>query len=202
MLNVLLKKLERLDERIATKFLSSIILFCSIPYIALLLYLVIGLHKFGNKMSPPNTFVLWTLAVIGGAIPLFCIVCLTYKLVKDLYHFRLIMILKVYACLVWIFAMWYTLIQIGSYEQAFSGVPQMWTEAFDKGLWNHLVLLHGIFFYCLYLSIITITTVGYGDVVPLIHVARAAVALQALIGVAFVGIIMGYYFSYSVRKCK
>ena len=49
----------------------------------------------------------------------------------------------------------------------------------------------------LYFSYMTITTVGYGDVVPISHCARRLTSIEACLGVlyiaAFVGRLMGLY---------
>lgn len=42
----------------------------------------------------------------------------------------------------------------------------------------------------LYLSTVTITTLGYGDIVPLTPLARFLVALEAILGVVFVGLFL------------
>jgi hypothetical protein len=42
----------------------------------------------------------------------------------------------------------------------------------------------------LYLSAVTITTVGYGDIVPLTDAARAAVASEAIIGIMLIGLFL------------
>ena len=42
----------------------------------------------------------------------------------------------------------------------------------------------------LYLSAVTITTVGYGDIVPLTNVARSAVAAEAMLGIVAIGLFL------------
>ena len=42
----------------------------------------------------------------------------------------------------------------------------------------------------LYLSTVTITTVGYGDIVPLTDVARLAAGLEAIIGIVLIGLFL------------
>ena len=42
----------------------------------------------------------------------------------------------------------------------------------------------------LYLSAVTITTVGYGDIVPLTDLARAAVATEAITGIILIGLFL------------
>jgi hypothetical protein len=49
----------------------------------------------------------------------------------------------------------------------------------------------GTFFRMLYLSVVTITTLGFGDIVPVSGWARSLVGLEALLGV----ILIGYYLS-------
>jgi hypothetical protein len=46
------------------------------------------------------------------------------------------------------------------------------------------------FYRMLYLSAVTITTVGYGDIVPLTDLARAAVASEAILGIVLIGLFL------------
>lgn len=55
--------------------------------------------------------------------------------------------------------------------------------------YNRGVNLH-TFGRMLYLSAVTVTTVGYGDIVPLTDVARTAVALEAIGGIVLIGLFL------------
>lgn len=46
------------------------------------------------------------------------------------------------------------------------------------------------FFRMLYLSAVTVTTVGYGDIVPLTDLARTAVAAEAIVGIVLIGLFL------------
>lgn len=57
--------------------------------------------------------------------------------------------------------------------------------------------LHAIFFEALYLSV---TTVGFGDLVPLTRFGKVLTALEGLAGIGFVGVALGHYFSVCLRR--
>lgn len=62
------------------------------------------------------------------------------------------------------------------------------------GLWNTRTLRETTSFgAALYYSVITCTSVGYGDVQPLPGAGRAIAALQALIGYAYLGVFIGLF---------
>lgn len=46
----------------------------------------------------------------------------------------------------------------------------------------------------------TITTVGYGDLAPLTRIGRVLTAVEGLAGIGFVGVVLGHYFSVSLRR--
>lgn len=50
--------------------------------------------------------------------------------------------------------------------------------------------LSGRFWRMLYLSTITITTTGYGDIVPITNIARVLVAVEAMSGVVVAGLFL------------
>lgn len=74
----------------------------------------------------------------------------------------------------------------------------MWTEE-PAGFTRHASALGTVFVDAMYMSVVTITTVGFGDIVPSTVVSRGLVALEALTGVGFIGLVLGHYFSYRAR---
>ncbi|MBK7222872.1 MAG: two pore domain potassium channel family protein [Saprospiraceae bacterium] len=52
---------------------------------------------------------------------------------------------------------------------------------------NFSANIEGNFWRMFYLSSITVTTVGFGDIVPLTKRARIAVSIEAILGVTFIG---------------
>ncbi len=172
---------------------------CSVPYIGLFAYLALGLHGGAQAIAIPSVPVLFALGVIGGVIPLVGLWIILRRLLRDRRHFRLNVLLEAYASLILIFAIWYTLLQISSFDPSFLGVSVMW-QGGTLSLSQHVAQMHRIFFDFLYLSVMTVTTVGYGDMVPLSPMAKLLTALEGLIGIGFVGVVLGNYFSVCVHK--
>ena len=48
---------------------------------------------------------------------------------------------------------------------------------------------------CVYFSLITSTTVGYGDIVPVSHMTRALVGMQVLVSFFLIAFGAGYFFA-------
>jgi len=55
--------------------------------------------------------------------------------------------------------------------------------------------LNGNYFRMLYLSMVTITTLGYGDIVPLTNLTRFLVALEAVLGIIILGLFVNSIFT-------
>lgn len=85
--------------------------------------------------------------------------------------------------------------------------PMLPMKRFDQHLYNDIVLyrnailngqpsdLSDNYQRMFYFSAITITTIGFGDIVPLTTGARMAVTGEAIIGVILVGFFLNYLFS-------
>ena len=58
----------------------------------------------------------------------------------------------------------------------------------------------GSFWRMFYLSSITITTVGFGDIVPITTTARILVSIEAILGVIFIGLFLNSLAKYSFKK--
>ena len=116
------------------------------------------------------------------------------RLIRERDRFRLGRVLEAYGCLVLIFTSGYALLQTSSAESSFVGMTQVWTS--EPGtLEQHVGRLHSTYLDSLYLSTITITTVGYGDMVPATGAAKLLTALEGLAGIGFIGLVLGHYFS-------
>ncbi|MDF9390552.1 two pore domain potassium channel family protein [Vibrio sp. 1151_11] len=62
--------------------------------------------------------------------------------------------------------------------------------------------LPGQFSRMLYLSIVTITTLGYGDIVPLTGTARFWVGLQSILGILVIGLFLNALTSQRKKSCQ
>lgn len=60
-------------------------------------------------------------------------------------------------------------------------------NAYTKSLYGFPNEINGKFIRMLYLSMVTITTLGYGDIVPLTNLTRILVGLEAIIGIVVIG---------------
>ena len=76
----------------------------------------------------------------------------------------------------------------------------MWGDNQGAGIAEHIGHLHSIFLDSLYLSIMTITTVGFGDVAPLTILGKLLTSAEGLIGVGFLGVVLGHYFSVCIHQ--
>jgi voltage-gated potassium channel Kch len=121
-------------------------------------------------------------------------------LIRDRDRFRLPMLVMAYASLILIFASGYGILQASSIEPSFSTMPLLWQEAEGATLADHVRRLHAIFLDSLYLSATTITTVGFGDIVPLSPLAKVLAALEGVVGIGFVGVALGHYFSVCIHR--
>lgn len=60
-------------------------------------------------------------------------------------------------------------------------------ETFQKNLKGFPSSLSGTFLRMLYLSMVTITTLGYGDIVPLTNFARMFIGIESITGIVMIG---------------
>ena len=176
------------------------LMFCSIPYLWLLLYLRQGMHADEPFAALPSPWMLATLAVLGGFIPGIGLTVILRKLTQDRLRFRLRMLLEAYLSLILIFASGYAILQASSLEPSVSGMALLWDQTDGASLGDHVWRLHKVFLDALYLSVITITTVGYGDMVPLSPWVKTLSALEGLVGIGFIGVALGHYFSVCLHR--
>jgi hypothetical protein len=72
-----------------------------------------------------------------------------------------------------------------AYEKAINGFPEMLDDNFNR---------------MLYFSFVTITSLGYGDVIPLSNSARIVVYTEVIIGLIFIGLLISYFFAILSKK--
>ena len=176
------------------------LLFCSIPYLAMRLYLSRDMHASATLASAPEPWILATIAVLGGLVPAVGLCGVFVTLIRDRHRFSLPMLLMAYVSLILIFASGYGILQASSFEPSFSTMPVLWQEAEGATLADHVQRLHAISFDSLYLSVTTITTVGFGDIVPLSPLAKVLAAMEGVVGIGFVGVALGHYFSVCIHR--
>lgn len=132
---------------------------CAIPYLGLLALLLVG-HRGEPAMVRPEGGYLVVLAALGGAVPLAALVLSYVRVVRDTSRFRPAVLVALYAGLLLVFASVYSLLQCTSDPVAFAHAPRLWTEDAGLSLADHVERLHSVFGTMLYLSVITMTTVG------------------------------------------
>ena len=172
---------------------------CAVPYLGIRAYLELGMHETAVQAALPETAVFGGLFVLGALLPSVGVVWIARRVLRDRLHFQLTGLLAVYLALIFIFASSYAILQASSAEASFSGMPVMWRADEPMVLAEHVSRLHDLFFESLYLSAITITTIGYGDLAPISRFAKVLTALEGLVGVSFMGIALGHYFSVCLR---
>lgn len=172
---------------------------CLIPYGVLLLNLRLDLHGDAAVASIPSPKLFVALALLGAVLPAVGAFTIVYRLVQDRERFQLRLLLQAYFCLILIFASGYALLQASSATPSFSGMIAVWAEARPATLAEHVAALHMLFFDALYLSVVTITTVGFGDLLPLSVGAKILTAIESLVGLGFMGLVLGHYFSVCTR---
>ena len=169
--------------------------FSAIPYIGLRFYLGGVMHADAALATVPSTTFL-TILVIGGAVlPAAFLVLIVRRLIADKDEFQLRALLEVYVSVLLMFATTYAVLQTSSIDPTFVGMPTVWDGDSPESAAIHLERLHAVFGNALYLSAVTMTTVGFGDIVPTGFLAKVLTALQGLLGISFVGLVLGQYFS-------
>lgn len=167
----------------------------ALPYVMLRFYLSQVMHDEARLAEVPGAGFLALLGLVGVATPSVFLVVVLRRLVSERESFRLGALLEVYFSVVVVFAVSYSVLQVGGAGPSFAGMSPVWE--FGQGLpaAAHVDRLHDVFGDALYLSVVTMTTVGYGDLAPIGFLAKALTALQGLLGIGFVGLVLGQYFS-------
>ena len=182
----------------------SVLFVCLAPYISLLVYLAFGMHSIGEPASDPNPTLLFIFFAAGVPFPLCGVAIVLRRLVHQRQQFRLRMLLSSYLSLVLVFATGYAILQASSLQPAIEGMTVVWEPNTPTTIAEHRERLHWLYFDALYLSLITITTVGYGDMIPISPWAKLLAGFEGLSGVAFLGLALGHHFSVCLhqRDCQ
>ncbi len=167
---------------------------CAVPIVGLVAFLLWA-HRGQHLVHPPSAGLLGALAVAGAVVPGLRVVVVWRWLLADPRRFHLDLLVQMYASLILGFASVFVLLQASSTTPHFSGMAMLWTGEADT-LQSHLWGLGSVSVDALYLSVVTITTVGFGDIVATRPLSRLVVASEALTGVAYVSLVLGRYFSY------
>ena len=167
----------------------------AIPYVGLRLYLSGVMHAGAETATVPSATFLLSLLVVGALVPAAFLVLVLRRLVAEKDSFELRALLEVYVSLVLVFAVTYAVLQSSGVEPAFLGMPAVWEGDGAVSAATHVERLHAVFGNALYLSVVTMTTVGFGDIVPVGFFAKTLTGVQGLLGIGFVGLVLGQYFS-------
>ncbi len=181
--------------------LGASVLFVSlIPYGSLLIYLRFGMHSVDAASLAPHPAFLLFLFAIGVALPLCGIAIVLRRLIRQRQEFDLRMLLACYFSLVLVFATGFAVLQASSIEPSIKGMVAIWDRDSSYSFGEHWTRVHRLYFDSLYLSLITITTVGYGDLTPASPWAKILASLEGLAGVGFLGLALGHYFSVCLHQ--
>lgn len=171
---------------------------CTAPYLGLRVYLSLGMHDSAVSAAVPAPWLLGTLFAVGVVVPTVGVIWTLRWVVRDGLHFRLSGLLEAYGVLIVLFASSYAIVQASAVGTSFSGLAPLWDAPTTLDV--HVARLHELFFESLYLSVMTITTVGYGDLAPLTRTGKILTAVEGLAGIGFVGVALGHYFSVCLRR--
>lgn len=175
------------------------LLLCAIPYLGVLVY-VLTSHTDAHALNTPGPLTLTLLVLAGALTPLGRLMVVLRWLMAETQRFRLDLLMQSYASLLLIFASLYALLNIGSAGEAFVGMTEFWGPEGMQTVEHHVWRLHHVFSDALYFSVMTMTTVGYGDIAPSSGLARALTMVQAVVGIGFWGVSVGQYFAYQTRQ--
>lgn len=171
---------------------------CTAPYLGLRVYLSVGMHDSAVAAALPAPWLLGALFALGVVVPTAGVIWTLRWVVRDGLHFRLSGLLEAYGVLIVLFASSYAIVQASAVGTSFTGMAPLWDV--PATLEVHVARLHELFFESLYLSVMTITTVGYGDLAPLTRTGKVLTAVEGLAGIGFVGVALGHYFSVCLRR--
>jgi len=178
----------------------SVILISLIPYGSLLLYMQVEMHSTQDIATVPGSAFLIILFTLGVFIPLLGVCLVLRRLLEQRKKFLLRMLLEAYFSLILIFATAFAVIQASSDTASFKEMAVVWEADSPATLSQHRAKLHSVYFDSVYLSLITITTVGYGDMAPVSPFAKILTGLEGLAGVGFLGLALGHYFSVCLHE--
>ncbi len=166
-----------------------------VPVVGVLLYTRYWLHLSADLVQTPDRGTLALLGAVGVAVPLVALIHVVRRLVLDNRKFRILELSVAYLSLALVFAAAFFLLQVAAPEGAFEGMTRVWPER-PALMHEHTSSILAAFADAGYLSVTTLTTVGYGDLTPISPWARLIASTESLAGVGFIGLVLGHYFSY------
>jgi len=158
------------------------------------------MHEESILADAPGAAFLVLLSVVGVVTPAVFLTVVLRRLVSEREAFRLRALLEVYFSVVVVFGVAYAVIQVSGAGPSCVGMPPVWEDGQSSSAAPHIDRLHAVFGDALYLSVVTMTTVGYGDLAPIGFMAKTLTAIQGLLGIGFVGLVLGQYFSSCVAR--
>lgn len=178
----------------------SVAMFSLAPYLSLLGYMSASMHATENVASRPGSLFLCTLFLVGVLFPLAGTGLVLKCLVENRNEFRLRLLLESYFSLILVFATAFAVLQASSDSPSIRGMETVWDSTHAMSFAEHRNRLHDVYIDSLYLSALTITTVGYGDMTPVSAPAKLIAALEGIVGVGFLGLAVGHYFSVCIHR--
>jgi hypothetical protein len=127
----------------------------------------------------------WVLSVVLLILLLYCACIVVISLLKatDVSIDEVAGAINVYLIIAFLWANAYHLVERGR-PGSFS-FPQSMTDTFPS---------------LVYFSIVTLTTLGYGDIIPQSPTARVLVSLEAIVGQIYVPVVVGYLLSLHISR--
>jgi len=188
------------DVRPTLRIAALNLVLCAAPYLGLRAYLTLAMHDTAVVATLPAPWLLGGLFGLGVAVPTVGVIWTVRGVVHDRLHYQLSGLLGAYGLLIVLFASSFAIVQASSVGTSFAGMRALWSAVDPATLDVHVTRLHELFFESLYLSVMTITTVGYGDLAPLTRAGKVLTAVEGLAGIGFVGVALGHYFSVCLRR--
>ena len=129
------------------------------------------MHATTELATAPSGWFLATLAFLGIFVPSFGLMTIIRRLIQERKNFKLNLLIQAYISLILIFASSFALPHVTSVTPSFSTIPLVWEPGKEATFSVHIKRLNKTFFDALYVSVVGITTFGYGEMPPLTSLA-------------------------------